>query len=485
MPLLAVMTALGLGALAAMTGASLAAVLLVGLALPTAAAVWRGRLDHVAGTILFLALAVDDPRGRPYMGMWEGSPLRPLGNVLFDSLGKSLGISAIKVFGIELCLAALAVMVIARSIAARGKQSRPPWPVILAAGVSVACVVLLELWGLARGGNLRFSMLQMRPMLMMGVSLIIFAHIFRTERSPFILMGAIIAAGVVRAWVGIYFWQTTLIDTDEADLLSFGGGGYITSHADTVLWVAGLFICLTALLEKPSVKVLALNVFAAVPMVIAIIANNRRVAAMCILLGLIVVYLGAGMLLRRKIHRMLVITGPALALYVVSAWNAQGVWASPVQSVRSVFTSEDTSASMRDIENYNLLRTARKHLVFGSGLGHEYEEEVVAISIEDLLEAYRYLPHNSLLWLLGAAGIVGTLLYWMMFPVAVFFAVRQHDLSRRSIDRVGALVAITTVTTYGTQCYADMGMVGWMPVLVTSAMLGLAAGRAGALEALR
>src|SRR5690606_31658915 len=103
----------------------------------------------------------------------------------------------------------------------------------------------------------------------------------------------------------------------------------------------------------------------------------------------------------------------------------------PVQVLKSVTDSSDSSSETRDIENYNLIVTARQKPILGSGLGHEYIEQVVAYDISAAFEAYRYVPHNSVLWLLGAGGLVGFSAIWALLLTGAFLAVRTYRHARQ------------------------------------------------------
>jgi len=61
----------------------------------------------------------------------------------------------------------------------------------------------------------------------------------------------------------------------------------------------------------------------------------------------------------------------------------------------------DASTRWRDWENYDLVVTFKQNPLFGSGFGHPYVE---AIKLPDITKSYElepYIPHNSVLGLLG------------------------------------------------------------------------------------
>ena len=469
-------------ALLVLTHGNAVAALAFPLTMAVVIALLEAPLRISATVFLFVCLLLEDVRSRPHMDIWR-SPLHPLGRILYDGLEKSLGVPGLKVFGIEVALVALFIVLIGARLAGRKRPTPPAMPMLKAALIGIAAMIWLEVWGTVRGGNVRFSMLQMRPLLFTFLVLILFSFAYQRRRDARAVITVIVAVGVLRAFLGFYFWRVILVRTPLSDL-EMGGGTYITTHADTVLWVTGLLACIIALFNSPrSFPVIILNLTVSPILGLAIVANNRRVAFVSIAFGLLATYLLAKRPYRARINRLLMFTLPVLLLYVAVAWHGRGLWAQPVTVIRSVLTGGDTSADMRDIENYNLVVTAKHHPLAGWGFGHPYVEEVRGISITNFLEAYLFLPHNSLLWLMGAAGLIGFALYWAYFFVGVFVALRVYQATSDPTEEVVALVTVTAVITFVVQCYADVGIQSWMGSLVLCSLLGAMAGRAGILRA--
>ena len=252
----------------------------------------------------------------------------------------------------------------------------------------------------------------------------------------------------------------------------------MSTHQDSVLWVVGVVICLAMLFQYPKKETFLLNVIFVPPLFLAIILNNRRLAFVAIAFAAMAIYGVANQVLRRRVHRLLIVVVPVALLYTMVGWKAQGLWARPVQVLKSITDREDTSSLMRDVENYNLVVTAKARPVLGWGFGHEYIEKIKGISIEEFLEAYRYLPHNSLLWLVGAGGIIGFTCFWMMHVVGAFMAVRVYRFSRFAIDKIAALTTLGVILAYAVQGYGDSGLFNWMTSMLLGMFLGVVAARA-------
>jgi hypothetical protein len=169
-------------------------------------------------------------------------------------------------------------------------------------------------------------------------------------------------------------------------------------------------------------------------------------------------------------------------IYVVAAWHSHSTWASPVISIKSILLSEDASVDMRSIENFNLLTTTRHHILAGQGYGHPYEEISKGISISEFLKAYLYLPHNSILWLMSAGGILFFTGYWMLFTVGVFFALKVYHISRDDTDKIAAIITVLSIDTYAVQAMGDFGIHSWLSIMVMTPLLGIMGARAAKLN---
>ncbi len=479
--LLAGATVLASVALLVLSDGNALAALTPPILLALGVAMLRLSFPQVAAGALFVALVVDDVRARPHMGLWE-SPLFAPGKLLYDALDKVTGVPGLKIFGIEALLLVLGMLLVLTLLGRRGALRPPPGIYQRATLVAVAAVLLLEIWGLARGGNVRFSMLQMRPMLLTGLGSLVLGYAAPRQRDARLLLGVVVAAATIRALVGIYYWQVVQSGFDPAQL-EMGGGRYIVTHADTVLLVVALLICLATLVAWPTRTALLLNLTVSPLLTLVIVLNNRRLAFVSLAFGMMAMYALLRGPLRRQVNRVVLLLIPLALAYLAAGWTAEGLWAKPVRSVRSLFYGGDASQSMRDIENYNLVLTARRNPVLGSGFGHEYHEVSRAFSIEDFLEAYRYLPHNSLLWLFSVGGVIGFSMFWWLLVVGVFLASRVVHLARTPLDEVVGQAGIAAVITYAIQCFGDMGMQSWLAVVVLMALLGVVASRAAALGA--
>jgi O-antigen ligase len=174
------------------------------------------------------------------------------------------------------------------------------------------------------------------------------------------------------------------------------------------------------------------------------------------------------------VQRGIVFASPFVLVYAAVGWNSEATIFRPVSIVRSVIEQDDTSSQTRDIENYNLIYTLKHHPVLGSGFGHEYMEKVQGNRVDQFFAQYRFIAHNSILWLLSLAGGVGFALIWACLPTAVLIGLITFRASPADGDRLVAFSAIAAVLCFVVQAWGDMGLQSWMGTLLVASLTGAA-----------
>lgn len=478
----AFVTAVAMGLLVAFSNGNLV-IILAPLAV-VGAFLWavRSSLGAVASVVLFSALLFDNVAERPGMGLFQ-TPLHAPGKFLYTALEYTLKVPGMKLFGVEVLIGLLIVLLLVRGpLTKEARCPRPASGLVALCTVAGVTVLAWEVYGLSRGGNLSFSMLQFRALLL-AVSLpVLWGLCFRQYRFIHIVLGAMTVAAFIRAAFGIYYWAV-IVRHGVKGPVSLGGGDYVMTHSDSILGVVVLLVCIVMVYERPSLR--SFGIFGVVfPVVmLGIIVNNRRLAIVALIIALFFIYIVADKYLKRRVHLTFTALAPFFLMYVVTGWNSDAVWAKPVQTIKSVTESSDSSAQTRDVENYNLTVTMKRHPIAGSGFGHEYIEHVKMHDISHAFEGYRYVPHNSILGLLGFCGAVGFAGIWLAFIAGVFLATRTYRRAGTEAERLLCLVTIGAIVTHGVQAYGDMGAHSWMGALTISPLIGLvgvAAVRTGA-----
>src|SRR5262249_41570937 len=155
--------------------------------------------------------------------------------------------------------------------------------------------------------------------------------------------------------------------------------------------------------------------------------------------------------LKRSIVKALFIALPIVGLYIAIGMESHASIFAPVRMFDTLTSKKDTSSETRDIENYNLVHTLQRHPAGGWGFGHEYIELTRADDSSQAFPLYRYIGHNSVLWLWVIGGLLGFYVIWMVVALAFYLAARAFRGSTDRNDQIGSLVALTIPLTFANQ----------------------------------
>lgn len=458
------------GAAVASNGHPLAAVL-PAVVLLGAVALWRLPLRLTAPAVLFVTLLAHNPGGRPMMDTWKG-PLFYLGQGLYDNLRLHTGIDFLRFNALELLFATLGLVALTRVLTGDDRDQlrglETPMPVKLALLASFGTVLLLAGWGLARGGDFRQLLWQGRLLFWMPIVAALLLVALRTPADYRRLGRVIVGAAMLRALEGLWFCATVMWP-QNLDL------AYVLTHEDSALFAVALTILGVSVLERPGRRT-ALTALATSPLIVwAMLENGRRLAYVILAYVAMAVLLFVGPPIRRGLAKIAVVLAPLLVGYVVVGWGSTERVFAPVAALRSVDDDANASNQTREIENYNLVHTLLESPVVGSGLGHAYDEVWKGPSIERFMGNYRFIAHNSVLWLWSLGGLVGFTLLWMPIAVTMFLARRGYRATGDPTERVAILAAVAAAVAYVAQAYGDMGALGWTTTLQLAAAVAVVA----------
>ncbi|MHB8875761.1 MAG: O-antigen ligase family protein [Myxococcaceae bacterium] len=450
-------------------------------------AIWKLPIRVTLLGMTFFTLAVDSPMERPHVGWWT-PPWSALADVYYKNLQHTLNLSALRFTGMEfLLLYLVGIVAYRRATRSRIDPPTPPTPRPLARALALGFGALLVLWGygLLRGGaDFTQSVWQVRVLLILPVVAGLFAHALRGPKDQQTLGHILVAAALVKVAVGSYFY---FVLCKPWGLLP----PYVTTHADSVLFTLAIAACFANVWERPTRKNLVLAL-AVIPLVgLGLVLNDRRLAwvslgAMALTLLLVSPWNRA----KRALIRAVVVCSPLLIAYVAVGWRSKASVFKPVQVLRSVTASdtgsaEDSSTEFREMENENLVATIRPHPFLGQGFGHEYNEVVYLPDISRFMPFYRYLPHNTVLWLWTLGGWLGFSAMWLYLMEGVFFAARAYHHAVTPLDRASMLVALCAVVGYLNQAFGDMGVQSYATVFTVGPAVALAGTMATRLGAWR
>jgi hypothetical protein len=247
---------------------------------------------------------------------------------------------------------------------------------------------------------------------------------------------------------------------------------FVTSHSDSLLFVTALFIVIAHAVQTTSRKSLWTCAWVVPWILFGLAINNRRLAFVSFGGGLFLMFVMLRGALRRRLTKIAKLAAPVVLVYVIAGRNhGDSPVFKPAAAIASVFTQKDRSSATRDIENFNLIQTLKANRILGTGFGHEYIELVHADDISGAFALYRYIGHNSVLWLWSVSGVVGFTAFWMFLAVGVFYAARAYRHAELPRERSGAIVSMACILAYIIQAWGDMGAQSWMGVFVLALAL--------------
>lgn len=437
------------------------AALAAGPVLLTAAAyvVWILPLRHTALAFLFLSLTISIPL-RPLPGSETAKwapPLSPVYSFLVENLNSLTGIEALRFSGSEVIYAVLLVVAIARAARGIKRDSAGRLPGVNALyaflGVAFVGVLVLEIVGLARGGDFRQSLWQFRQLFWLPILTGLFSYCLRGPRDLRAVAGVATAAACFKIAIGLYYmvriaWPSGLAPES------------MTSHDDTVLYASVVAFWCAVWAHHPTVRRLLTILVPCAWVLTGIAVNNRRIAFVSLFASLFVLYLLLAGPTKRWINRRILFLLPVLGVYLMAGRNHNRGIFKPAALVMSVSAQDDASSKTRNIENFNLIQTLKPNKLLGTGWGHEYLELSKAYDISQYFAQYRYIAHNSVLWLLSIGGVVGFTMIWLPIPVGAFLAARSYRFARTPAERTAAATVLAVLVCYTLQAWGDMGTQG-------------------------
>jgi hypothetical protein len=455
----------------ALSGGELLAAAAPIIAVTLLYAEWRAPMRVCAIGLFFLSIVADAPQDSPTGERWA-SPLYAIGRLLCDNWSKTFTISALPFSGMDLlCVLLLVRIALRRWLGDRG-SARVALPLRSAFAVFLGTLVLLGAVGLVRSGSFGAAYWQIRQLICIPVFAYVLAEALDGPRDHRLLGGLILAAALIRIAAGLYFHFAI-------DLPQGLESPVITSHADTMLFCLALALVLVDWLENPGWPRLRRCLWVAPAVMLAIFLNNRRLAYV----GLAAILTTVWLFVRpnpakRTLARAGLIAAPFLVAYLLIGWGSSTEAFKPVASIRTIVAANDNehgaseSTRSREIENFNLSQTLRHHPA-GTGLGQEYDEVVKGPDISQDFPLYRYVPHNSVLWLMSMAGPFGFFLLWSMFGVGTYLAARAYRHAIDPGDRAAALIAACAQLLFLIQAYGDMGTQSWSTTWLVAAALAV------------
>jgi O-antigen ligase/NADH:ubiquinone oxidoreductase subunit K len=411
--------------------------------------VWKSPLRLSTTALVFLLLALEVTGDAA--GLFR-TPLMVVGDLLSDSSGN---LTHVRVAVFEVLVALLLAMVAYR----RSRRLDVDGPGHVPTASAVRDLILLYLVGLlyaeALGVVHGVGIVPWKARYFLHVPL--FVLLFQAGyRNPgdFALLGkAVVAAAHVKALLAVYVQMT-------ARALTGGELAYATNHGDSVLFVMAIVVVLTPALERTR-RGAGLRAALLIPLPLwALFLNGRRIAWAMLAFSLLFVFLVTPWRAswKRTLGRVLLVGAPLILLYVGVGWSSASGAFGPVNKFRTMLDSKDPSTYWREVEAWNIATTLRDHPFVGIGLGGEYVESMFNDDISTFYPDFRGWPHNTVLGLLLYAGVPGFTCLWLLYPLAIFLAVRAYRRAERPRDRAAALSCLAAVVCAVFMAWGDTGL---------------------------
>jgi hypothetical protein len=359
----------------------------------------------------------------------------------------------------------------------RGRNTRngalgTPKPMIRLAQLSYAAILMAWWVGKWHGGETSYGLWQMDRVMYLPTIFLLCQAAFTSAKDYLSVGKAVLAASVIRSCLAIYVRLTipAKIDPETGE----NSLPYATTHNDSMLFAVGSVILVSLMLQRAGRKYTRWIWLFGPILIGGMLANNRRIVWVEIILVFATVYLMTDTnSFKRKLNRAMLAMVPIVGGYVAAGWGSTAGVFKPVQVIRSaVDSSADASTAWRDLENFNLVFTSRNFPLFGLGYGQGFWEVWPMPVVDYDLE--RYVPHNSILGLYcyyGFAGAAGITLLWVG---GVFFAIRSYHFCKAPLEKAAALGCLGAILVYYLQCFGDMGLGSWTGVFLVAPSIAIA-----------
>jgi hypothetical protein len=404
---------------------------------------------HISARILLLlALVLESPDDRPGNGYWV-PPFRPLNVIFYAGLKYWTGITPLS-FNL-FSLLCLLLFLRARKIKPRGFV-RPLPEALQMLKVFLITLFVYEVYGLLRGGQGQPSYWQIIQLVSLPICALAFLYSVRGPRDFRALGTVVVVAAVTKGLLVAWVYEVVC---RPMNIKPF----YATTHSDSVTFGIAILILASNLFEHRDKKSFWRFALIVPFIVIAIVMNNRRLAFVGVGAGVFTTFaIMKPSAFKKKLTRWALILAPFFAAYVKIGGESTNPLFAPAALINSVTNQTDTSSLTRDIENYNLTVTLRQHTILGPGFGFEYIEQVRAEDISQGFSLYKFIAHNSVLWLWSVVGLVGFTILWMVYAMQAFFASRGYRAGRTPVERAAGLVTLAATITEMSMDWGDMGL---------------------------
>lgn len=339
------------------------------------------------------------------------------------------------------------------------------------AGIAVAVV-----HGLVSGGDIKVIVMEVRPFEYLLLAYLLAYNLVSKKQHVRAFFWLVIAAAGVKALQGVYIVYASLnghVLSDQNEIMG---------HEDSFFFICLLLLILLFSLHHRYRPQLYAALAILPPLVIALLANNRRADYLALLVGAVVAWLVVIVVKpsgRRK-HVIAFLVCMTLGIgYVAMTSHTHSWYAEPARAVMAIVSPDPTDARdagsnlYRLIENYDLLYTERQNQLLGYGFGKPFLQPGTLPNIGSIDPIYLYVPHNTIYWVWMRAGPLGFFGLWYLLGSIIM---QGAGAARRLKDRYLQVVAIYVVAVVFMEvivAYADYQLFNFRNVIFLGLLAGL------------
>ncbi|MEY2521606.1 MAG: hypothetical protein QOJ66_171 [Ilumatobacteraceae bacterium] len=320
-------------------------------------------------------------------------------------------------------------------------------------------VILGFLYGVSRGGDLRVAVFEVRGMLYLPVIYFLISNTCHTARQYRELLWTAMF-GIFGNSLMSLLYLSKLSSEERKNLEALGEhGAALSMNALFIFTISSL------LFKRASPRGRLLLGALCVPAGWAYLVSQRRAAVIGLSAALVVLAIVLFWHQRSRFWRVVPVAILVFVAYLGAFWHSSGSLGFPAQALKTVISpgslsERDRGSDLyRQIENYDLSFTIRQAPVTGLGFGHPFSQPLPLPDIS-FYEFYRFIPHNSVLWVWIQTGFFGFVSMFFLFGRAMALAGRKLRSLTNSDDVIVVAVGATFVLMYAIFAYVD---IAWDP----------------------
>jgi O-antigen ligase len=432
--------------------------------------VWQKPL--LGAYILIFALATVEPFNMEFPdSITDRVPFhKPL-----DQIGLPIQLTAA-----EIMMFGLIALIAVKRIGERKSPLRTG-PIFVALSVFTAMVIYGIVRGLSSGGDPVTIVWEVRTLFYPFLMYLIIYNTVSTKQDAVRLMWIFIGAIAIKGLVGVFRFVVTLKLNLES-IPDVSRANSLLSHEESLFFAAFLVFGLLLFIFRSDRKQLKFIAWAMLPVLLALMANQRRAGILAIVLSVAAIFIVVYVQMPQK-RRMLIYVAVALMIFSVPYLTlfrngGGGFIGEPAAAVLSVIrpdARDSASNEYRALEAENVGENIALNPYTGAGFGVPMQVFLPIPDLTTIFPLWAYVPHNTILYIWLRLGIVGFGVFWFlvgrMLLQSTIVARNEADPYLKAI----ALLTVTVIMSWVAQGLVDMGIVDTRLNMLLGTLVGLTA----------